>query len=176
MRRGISVSPLNVSRSWKTRFTEWQSANMCNRTNKLITNIFIALLKYKCGLPQGSSFSVEIANLYAMFLLMWWNMDPINPHGTIAPFETPRHSFPLIAGGLTKNIASLAYVDNAKRYIALLKSKHSLEEFFKIIQGYCNLLADLSLGIKMGRNIRKVKRYFKLQKGVSRSVQQCTTR
>ena len=78
-------------------FTEWQCANMVNRTNRLITDIFVALLDYKCGLPQGSGFSVEIANLYAMFLLMWWNMDPINPAGTIAPFTSPRHAFPLIA-------------------------------------------------------------------------------
>ena len=67
-------------------FTEWQSANMCNRTNKLVTDIFVVILQYKCGLPQGSGFSVEIANLYAMFLLTWWNMDPIDPEDTIAPF------------------------------------------------------------------------------------------
>jgi hypothetical protein len=151
---------LMLAGAGKQGFTEWQSANMCNRTNKLITDIFITLLKYKCGLPQGSGFSVEIANLYAMFLLMWWNMDPINPRGTIARFEAPRHGFPLIAGGLTKNIASLAYVDDAKRYIALLKSQHSLEEFFAVIQGYCDLLADLSLGIKMGRNVRKCTIYL----------------
>ena len=141
-------------------FTEWQSANMCNRTNKLVTDIFIALLKYKCGLPQGSGFSVEIANLYAMFLLMWWNMDPIDPHGTIAPFDTPRHGFPLIAGGMVKAIASLAYVDDAKRYVALSRSLYSLEEFFNVVQGYCDLLADLSLGIKMGRNVRKCVLYL----------------
>jgi hypothetical protein len=81
-------------------FAEWQCANMVNRTNKLVTDIFVALLKYICGLPQGNGFSVEIANLYAMLLLMWWNMDPINPQGTIAPFTSPRHAFPLIAGGI----------------------------------------------------------------------------
>ena len=141
-------------------FTEWQSANMTNRTNRLVTDIFIAVLKYKCGLPQGSGFSVEIANLYAFFLLMWWNMDPIDPHGTIAPFESPRHGFPLIAGGIVKSVASLAYVDDAKRYVALLKSQYSLEEFYTIVQGYCDLLADLSLGIKMGRNVRKCTIYL----------------
>jgi hypothetical protein len=52
-------------------FTEWQSANMTNQTNKLVTDIFVALLEYKCRLPQGNGFSVEIANLYAMLLLMW---------------------------------------------------------------------------------------------------------
>ena len=136
-------------------FTEWQCANMVNRTNRLITDIFVALLDYKCGLPQGSGFSVEIANLYAMFLLMWWNMDPINPEGTIAPFTSPRHGFPLLAGGITKLVSSLAYVDDAKRFVAVLKSEKTVDEFFEIVQGYCDLLADLSLVIKMGRNVRK---------------------
>ena len=35
-------------------FTEWPCTNMCNRTNKLVTDIFVADLKYQ--------------------LLMWWNM------------------------------------------------------------------------------------------------------
>ena len=96
-------------------FTEWQCANMVDRTNTLVTDIFVALLKYICGLPQGSSFSVEIANLYAMLLLMWWNMDPIDHKGTIAPFTSPRHAFPLFGGGILKPISSLAYVDDAKR-------------------------------------------------------------
>jgi hypothetical protein len=34
------------------------------------------VIDYQCGLPQGSGFTVEIANLYAQFLLTWWNMDP----------------------------------------------------------------------------------------------------
>jgi hypothetical protein len=50
--------------------TEWQSANMLHRTNKLITDIFVALLQYRCRLPQGNGFSVEVANLYAMLLLL----------------------------------------------------------------------------------------------------------
>jgi hypothetical protein len=57
-------------------FTEWQSANMMYQTNKLVTDIFVSLMKYKCGLPQGNGFLVKIANLYALLLLMWWNMDP----------------------------------------------------------------------------------------------------
>jgi hypothetical protein len=97
-------------------FTEWQCANMTNRTNKLVIDIFVALLDYKCGLPQGNGFSVEveIANLYAIMLLMWRNMDHINPSNGISPFESPRHGFPLITGGILKPIASLAYVDDAK--------------------------------------------------------------
>jgi hypothetical protein len=91
-------------------FTEWQCANMSNQTNRLVTDIYIATLKYKCGLPQGNGFSVEIANLYAMLLLMWWNMDPVNPMGTIAPFESPRHGFSLVAGGILKPISSLTYM------------------------------------------------------------------
>jgi hypothetical protein len=74
-------------------FMEWQSANMVNRTNRLVTDIFISLLQYKCGLPQGNGFSVEIANLYTMLLLLWWNMDPIDPNGIVAPFSSPRHKF-----------------------------------------------------------------------------------
>jgi hypothetical protein len=54
-----------------------------------------------------------------MLLLMWWNMDPINPEGTIMPFYSPRHGFPLIAGEVLKPISSMAYVDDAKRYVAL---------------------------------------------------------
>ena len=134
-------------------FTEWQSVSMFNRTNRLVTDIFIALLEYICGLPQGNGFSVEIANLYALFILIWWNMDPINPAGTIAPFTSPRHGFPLIAEGIVKPVASLAYVDDATRYVAMAKALHSLEEFFATVQGYCDLLGDLSLVIKMGRNV-----------------------
>jgi hypothetical protein len=124
-------------------FTEWQCANMTTHTNKLVMDIFVALLDYKCGLPQGNSFSVEIANLYAMSLLMWWNMDPINNEGSIAPFHSTRHGFPLIAGGILKPITSLAYIDDAKRYVALPKASCSIDEFFKTVQGYCDLLADL---------------------------------
>jgi len=32
-------------------FTEWQCTNMTDRTNKLVTNIFVTLLKYRCGKP-----------------------------------------------------------------------------------------------------------------------------
>jgi hypothetical protein len=35
------------------------------------------------------------------------------------------------------------------------KTEHTLDEFFKAVQGYCDLLADLSLLIKMGRNVSK---------------------
>jgi hypothetical protein len=126
-------------------FTEWQCANMHNRTNTLVTDIFIAVLKYICGLTQGNGFSVEIANIYAMFLLMWWNFDHIHPQGTIAPFESPRHGFPLVANGVLKLVASIAYVDDATRFVAMLKSQHSIHEFFTVVQGYCDLLADLSL-------------------------------
>jgi hypothetical protein len=47
-------------------FTEWQCTNMHQRTNRLVTDIFTALINYICGLPQGNGFSVEISNLYAM--------------------------------------------------------------------------------------------------------------
>ena len=57
---------------------------------------------------------MEIANLYAMLLLMWWNMDPVNPEGTIAPFQSPIHGFLLIAGGILKPVSSVAYVDDTK--------------------------------------------------------------
>jgi hypothetical protein len=141
-------------------FTEWQCANMCNHTNKLVTDIFVAVLKYQCGLPQGNGFLVEIANLYALLLLMWWNMGPVNPEGSIAPFSSPLHSFPLVAGGVTRPVSSLAYVDDAKQLIALLKAQCTIPEFFAIVQGYCDQLADLSLVIKMGRNIRKCTLYL----------------
>jgi hypothetical protein len=136
-------------------FTKWQSANMMNRTNRLVTEIFIILLQYTRGLPQGNSLSMEIANFYAMFLLMWWNMDPVSSSGSIAPFTSPRHGFLLIARGILKPISSLAYVDDTKRFIAVPKCTHSCEDFFTIVQGYCDLLADLLLVIKMGRNVRK---------------------
>jgi hypothetical protein len=103
---------------------------------------------------------VEIANLYAMLLLMWGNMDPVDPNGNIAPFTSPRHGFPLIAGGILKPISSKAYIDNAKRFIAMPKSEHSCNEFFNMVHGYCDLLADLLLVIKMGRNMKKCMIYL----------------
>jgi len=141
-------------------FTEWQCVNMANRTNKLVTDIFVTTLKYECGLPQGNGFSVEIANLWAMFLLLWWNMDPLNPEGSITPFHIPRHGYPLMAGGITKHISSLAYVDDALRIVSLLKTLYTLPEFFNTVQGYCDLLAELSLVIKMGRNVKKCTIYL----------------
>jgi hypothetical protein len=96
----LQVALLYLAGAGIQGFTEWQCANMVNHTNKLITDIFVALLQYKCGLPQGNGFSVEIANLYAMLLLLWWNMDPVNPEGTIAPFTNSRHGYPLMAGGI----------------------------------------------------------------------------
>jgi hypothetical protein len=68
-------------------------------------------------------------------------MDPIDPAGTIAPFNAPRHAFPLINGGICKYITSSAYVDDAKRIIALAKHLHTCKEFFDVLQGYCDLLA-----------------------------------
>jgi len=156
----VQIALLLLAGAGMQGFTEWQCTNMTNCTNKLVTDIFEALLDYKCGLPQGNGFSVEIANFYAMLLLMWWNMDPINPDGSIAPFQSARHGFPLIAGNILKPITSLAYVDDAKRYVALPKASCSLKEFFDVVQGYCDLLADLSLVIKMGRNFRKCTIYL----------------
>lgn len=74
---------------------------------------------------------------------------PINPTGAIVPFTSQRHGFPLIAGGMLQPISSLAYVDDAKHYIVVPKQTHTCEQFFTIVQGYCDLLADLSLVINM---------------------------
>jgi len=156
----IQIALLLLAGAGMQGFTEWQCANMVNRTNKLVTDIFVSLLQYKCGLPQGNGFSVEIANLYAMLLLIWWNMDPINPTGSIAPFSAPRHGFPLIADGILQSVTSLAYVDDAKRFIAVSKQSSTCDEFFLMVQGYCDLLADLSLVIKMGRNVKKCTIYL----------------
>jgi hypothetical protein len=87
-------------------------------------------------------------------------MDPINPVGTIARFTSPRHGYPLIHGNIYKSISSLAYVDDAKRFIAMPKTLHTCEEFFTVVQGYCDLFADLSLVIKMGRNVKKCTLYL----------------
>jgi hypothetical protein len=65
-----------------------------------------------------------------------------------------------MAGGITKSITSLAYVANATRFIALAKHLHTCDEFFEMVQGCCNLLADLSLVIKMGRNVKKCTLYL----------------
>jgi len=70
----IQIAPLLLAGAGIQGFTEWQIANMMNHTNKLVTDIFVAVMDYKCGLPQGNGFLVEIANLNAMLLLMWWNM------------------------------------------------------------------------------------------------------
>jgi len=87
-------------------------------------------------------------------------MDPVNQEGTIAPFTPPRHGFPLIAGGILKPVSFMAYVDYAKCYVAMSKNINTLSEFFSIVQGYCDLLADLSLVFKMGRNVRKCTIYL----------------
>jgi hypothetical protein len=81
-------------------------------------------------------------------------MDPINAEGTIVTFQSPRNGFPLIAGGVLEPISSLAYIVDAKQYVALSKNAYTINEFFAIVQGYCDLLADLSLVIKMGRNVK----------------------
>ncbi len=81
-------------------------------------------------------------------------MDPINVTGSIASFTLPRHSFPLIVDGILKPILSLTYVDDAKRFIAMPKSTHSCDELFTTVQGYYDLLVDLSLVIKMGRKLK----------------------
>lgn len=67
----LQVALLYLAGAGKQGFAEWQCANMVNQTNRLVTDIFVALLQYKCGLPQGNGFSVEIANIYAMILLLW---------------------------------------------------------------------------------------------------------
>jgi hypothetical protein len=72
------------------------------------------------------------------------------PAGMIAPFESPRHGFPLIAGGILTPVSSVAYVDDTKRYVAILKEECSVSQFFSIVQGYCDLMEDLSLVIKNG--------------------------
>jgi hypothetical protein len=87
-------------------------------------------------------------------------MDPIDHQGKIAPFTSPRHGFPLLADGCFKSVASLAYVDDAKRYVAMPKSETTIMQFFDTVQGYCDLLADLSLVIKMGRNVKKCTVYL----------------
>ena len=88
---------------------------------------------------------MEIANLYAMLLLLWWNMDPVNPNGTTVLFTPPQHSFPLVSSGVIKPTSSVAYVVDAKRFIAMSKSTHTCEDFFTIVQGYCALLVDYHL-------------------------------
>jgi hypothetical protein len=40
-------------------FTEWQSANMMDWRNELVTDIFVALMEYKCGLTKGNAFIAE---------------------------------------------------------------------------------------------------------------------
>jgi hypothetical protein len=82
-------------------------------------------------------------------------MDPIQPSGSITSFDEPRHGFPLVANDITKYVSSLAYVDDCTRLVAIRRDEHSVEEFFIIVQGYCDLLAELSLIIKMGRNVKK---------------------
>jgi hypothetical protein len=151
----LQVALLQLAGVGVQGFVEWQCANLTGRTNRLITDIFVTTLQYQFGLPQGNGFSVEIANLYALFLLIWWSINPVQQTGTIAPFNSPRHAFPLIADNTTKYVSSVAYVDDATRFVAALIETCSVMSFFAIVQGYCNLLADLSLVIKMGRNVKK---------------------
>jgi len=76
---------------------------------------------------------------------MWWNMDPINAEGTIVTFQSPRNGFPLIAGGVLEPISSLAYIVDAKQYVALSKNAYTINEFFAIVQGVIFLKTRLSL-------------------------------
>jgi len=156
----LQVLLLQMAGAGTHGFTEWQCANLTDWTNKLITDIFVTVLSYQCSLPQGNGFSVEIANLYALFLLTWWNMDPIQPSGSITSFDEPRHGFPLVANDITKYVSSLAYVDVGTRLVVVRRDEHSVEEFFIIVQGYCDLLAEFSLVIKMVRNVKKCTLYL----------------
>jgi len=156
----LQLALLLLAGSSAQGFTEWQSANMVNWTNKLVTDTSINLMQYKCGLPQGNEFSVEIANLYAMLLVLRWNMDPISPNGIITSFNSPCHSFPLFTGSILKPISSLAYVDGTKRFIAVSKQACTCKEFFNIVQRYCDLLEDLSLVLMIGRNVKKCSIYL----------------
>jgi hypothetical protein len=54
----------------------------------------------------------------------------------------------------------MAYIDNAKRFIAMPKQSTTCKEFFTTVQGNCDLLADLSLVIQMGRNVKKCTLYL----------------
>jgi len=67
----LQVALLMLAGAGLQGFTEWQCANMADRTNKLVTDIFVSMMKYQCGLPQGNGFSVEVANFYALLLLLW---------------------------------------------------------------------------------------------------------
>lgn len=139
----------------KQGFREWQAANMFKCTNKLVTDLFTAVINYVCGLPHGSGFLVEITNLYSWVVLMWWNMDAINNKGQITSFEALRHGFPLTARQLVWSISSFAYVDDANQYTAIPIKDMDIQEFFTHVQAYCNLMVDLLLVIKMGRNVKK---------------------
>jgi hypothetical protein len=51
-------------------------------------------------------------------------------------------------------------VDDAKRYVTMPKSETAISHLFETVQGYCDLLADLSLVIKMGCNVKKCTMYL----------------
>ena len=94
--RELQLALLMLAGAGKQGFIAWQAANMTGQMNKVITDIFTLTLDYVCSLPQGNKFSVEIANLYAWLILMWWNMDPLNPDGNIADNLAPRNAYPLL--------------------------------------------------------------------------------
>jgi hypothetical protein len=54
----------------------------------------------------------------------------------------------------------MAYVDDARRITAMAKHLHTCEEFFETVQGYCDLMADLSLVIKNGSKCKQVHATF----------------
>ena len=90
----------------KQGYVEWQAANMTNRMNKVINDIFTLTLECVCGLSQGNGFLVEIANLYAWLLITWWNMDPLNAQGSMEEDKSPRQTFPLTADEVCQLIPS----------------------------------------------------------------------
>jgi hypothetical protein len=61
----LQIALLLLSGAGIQGFTEWQCANMVNRTNRLVTDIFVALLEYKCGLPQAPFNVVEYGSNHA---------------------------------------------------------------------------------------------------------------
>jgi hypothetical protein len=127
-------------------YIEFQMSSMSNRTNILITDLFQEIIPYKCGLPQGMGFSVELANLFTHLLLKYCDED-----------ETIKTE--LNGMGRKRIIQTNGYVDDNNKFAAIDKTKGK-EALMEKVQKIYDRAADLSLVLKTGRNPSKCKIYI----------------
>jgi len=127
-------------------YIEFQMSSMNNRTNLLITDIFQEIIPYKCGLPQGMGFSVEMANLFSHLFLEYWDEDS---------------NLKVILNGMgrQKSIQSIGYVDDINKFVGMERINDTTT-LMNTIQKIYDRAGDFSLVFKTGRNPSKCRIYI----------------